>query len=322
MRVGIWILVGVCLLLTAGFVSGTTYVVDDDAGRWRDYSTIQDAEDVASDGDTILVYAGTYNERVSVDVEVMIQGNGSDVVTVNGGGNGDVFYVTADNVDIDKMTITNSGNTTGYAGIELYNADDCEIFLCTIRGNHRGIYLRSSQNVTIGSCKIRKNDHNGIEIYKDCHDFLVTGCFVRHGSKHGIRSDDSGWGIIGNSNVSHNSLQGIRIIWQSNKNLIHACEFAENSGYGVYVKSDADITWIWENNFFNNNGGNTQGYSGTTDTEWDNSVHNGDDGNHWDDHTSPDNNSDGIVDDPYVVDGGQSEEDEYPKVGPYSGIGP
>jgi len=51
------------LLISAGAVSGATYTV---CGSGCDFTSIQAAVDAASNGDTINVGAGTYNENMVV----------------------------------------------------------------------------------------------------------------------------------------------------------------------------------------------------------------------------------------------------------------
>lgn len=67
-------LAGLALTLGVGLASASTIIVD--PGGSGDYATIQGALDHASDGDTILVAAGTYVEDLIVPVSVTIAGAG------------------------------------------------------------------------------------------------------------------------------------------------------------------------------------------------------------------------------------------------------
>ncbi|MHC1611145.1 MAG: hypothetical protein ACXQTW_06070 [Candidatus Methanospirareceae archaeon] len=67
---------GVCIAFVvlgafagAGVASATTWRVDDDLVQRPDanFTSIQDAVDAASPGDTIIVYPGTYTENVDVN---------------------------------------------------------------------------------------------------------------------------------------------------------------------------------------------------------------------------------------------------------------
>lgn len=55
----------------------TTWTVDDDLQDYpdADFRKIQDAVNVATDGDTILVYPGTYNENVDVNKSLTLNQN-------------------------------------------------------------------------------------------------------------------------------------------------------------------------------------------------------------------------------------------------------
>ena len=83
------------------------------------YDTIQEAVDAASPGDTIIVYAGTYNEDVSCNKTLTIEGAQAGVCAV-GGRSGDESIIVgsirviapATDVTIDGFTIT---GTTGGA---------------------------------------------------------------------------------------------------------------------------------------------------------------------------------------------------------------
>ncbi len=74
-----------CILFLAVSVDAATYTVK--AGGGGNYTTIQACANAMSNGDTCVVYAGTYNEHVSVPAGGVgayktLQVNGSDLVYV------------------------------------------------------------------------------------------------------------------------------------------------------------------------------------------------------------------------------------------------
>ncbi|HEC77373.1 MAG TPA: PKD domain-containing protein, partial [Thermoplasmatales archaeon] len=110
--------------------------VDDD--NPADYSSIQDAIDSASGGDTIYVHEGIYHEHVTVYKEVKLKGeNKRAVIECLNEANG--ISVTANNVEIDGFEIRNSQD--GYYGIELKNVENCIIKNCNLSNCHGGINL-------------------------------------------------------------------------------------------------------------------------------------------------------------------------------------
>ena len=103
------VMVGSCVAVpSAGGVSesevksssATIYVPDG-------YSTIQEAVDAASAGDTIVVRDGTYNENIKVNKHLTIRSeNGSDSTVVQAAtSNSDVFTVSTDYVNINGFTV-------------------------------------------------------------------------------------------------------------------------------------------------------------------------------------------------------------------------
>ena len=67
-------------LLVANLFAATLTVKTDGSG---DYTSIQAAINASSNGDIVLVYAGTYTENIDVNKEVIIQSaNGYETTTV------------------------------------------------------------------------------------------------------------------------------------------------------------------------------------------------------------------------------------------------
>ncbi|UCF08539.1 MAG: right-handed parallel beta-helix repeat-containing protein [Thermoplasmata archaeon] len=123
-------------------VCAVTITVDDDGPA--NYSTIQDAINAASDGDTVYVYNGTYNENIVVNRSISLIGESRNSTTIYGDGSDNVVYVESDRVNITGFTIF--GNLAGFekAGIRLEFVDYCRVFNNTIVNNWYGLYAFAS----------------------------------------------------------------------------------------------------------------------------------------------------------------------------------
>ncbi len=142
----------------------STWTVDDDGGG--DYTTIMEAVDAASAGDTIRVWNGTYNETVWLNKTLSLVGNCSDGVRI-GGTELACLYIHDDWCNVSLITFDCYDLSTDI-GILAYgnltNIDSCRIIgLC-----ERGIVSNGAHNRVIGCdiwagvCGIdaKKADHN------------------------------------------------------------------------------------------------------------------------------------------------------------------
>jgi hypothetical protein len=90
-------------------------------------------------------------------------------------------------------------------------------------------------------------------------------------------------------------------------------DIESNSGYGIALGmciGRGDSNTFHHNNFISNNGGLVQAAdAGGGIDYWYSDLYG--EGNHWSDYTGPDNNGDGIGDEPYYIDGDESQ-DLYP----------
>ncbi|MEL4304260.1 NosD domain-containing protein, partial [Methanococcoides sp. LMO-2] len=131
---------------------------EDEINVYPGYS-IQDAVDGATNGDTIVVYPGTYNENVNVYRQVNITSSGGAALTnVTAVSNSDhVFVVTADGVTINGFNVT--GASIGSSGISLDRVQGCIISNNNINFNKYGIYLdNSSNNLIYNNCLNNTNN--------------------------------------------------------------------------------------------------------------------------------------------------------------------
>jgi len=143
----------------------TTIYVDDDnvAGPWdgtpeHPYQNITSALEYAVADDTVFVFSGTYNEKVVVDESLTLIGENRKTTIIDGGGYGNVIYVTANYVTVANFTILNGGNggLTG-SGVSLISSSFNTIFGNNITNNSKGIYLDGSSDNSISGNTITNN---------------------------------------------------------------------------------------------------------------------------------------------------------------------
>ena len=174
--------------------SGTTIYVDDNGGQ--DYTSIQDAIDAASSGDTISVYSGTYYENIAINKTINLMGEAREITIIDGRGIRDTIQISADGVSVSGFTIQNGGNDEFY------------------QDNNAGIKVLSS-NTTISDNVIRNNEFYGIAFGSFSNNSAFDN-IIENNSWDGIYISDSDRNKIYDNTISNNNRSGIQLSYSSN----------------------------------------------------------------------------------------------------------
>ncbi len=220
-------------------------------GSWRHpLSSIQAAVDAAEDEDLIHVWEGLYQENVVVDRTLSLVGNGSEVVTIDGGEHGDVVRVVADWVNLSGFKVTGSGNERPDAGIHLISNFSTVTQVNSSANKGHGILLEGSSNVTISDSICSWNHKAGIALAwsfaagnsRD-NTILHTTCNF---NEYGILAESSHL-TIRNNNCSSNNGAGIGLSGSHNVVRDNTCLGNNGNGissYGHYTKiSNNTVSW-------------------------------------------------------------------------------
>ncbi len=223
-------------------VEAATIYVDDDGQA--NYTTIQAAINAAISGDTIEVWAGTYNENLNVNKQVNLVGNGSLVTTINAGGSTDGIYVSANSVTITGFTIINSGPVSGDCGIELDTVDYCTVQDCNITSTFYAIYLKYSTN-----CLIRNNNCSnniwGVPVGSSSYYNIVRNNTCND-NDYGISiAGKSENNTVENNVCNYNTFMGIGIGGATNNYIFN--NTCLKNDWGVSLSSSANLNIIRNN---------------------------------------------------------------------------
>ena len=325
----------------------TLYVGSNGSGN---YSTIQDAIDDASDGDTVFVYddSSPYYENLIVDKSINLIGENRDTTIIDGNWSGNVINITANYTKITGFTITKCEDSTLSAGIYIFS-DHNHI---TVANNNisynggKGIVVEGSSFITIQN-NIIKNNLGGIVLRYECeynviqNNTITTTQSYPYGCDGVSLYESSSYNsIIGNEITSYKCTLGINLDSNCNNNIIGKnCITPQVYGsIGIQIW-DSDFNVFFENvigffyahvvssfgqvnKFYHNNFIDNYHPSSAWDI-WDNGYPSG--GNYWSDYSGVDNysgpgqnisGSDGIGDTPYNI-SGYGDQDRYPLMLPY-----
>lgn len=238
------------------------------------FKKVQWALENATDGDTILVYPGTYRESVLVDKGVTIKGSGSGQSFIDAGGQPYGLLVNHSNIKISGLNISNAHSgiqiSAGYAtlsdcaingcviGINMSIAGNCSLDSCASVGcSGAGLALNNSAFNTFSRCHFDSNGPLGAYLYNSsgnafsggsCSYNLGFGLFLDSGSHsaaiEGQKFDSNGYNgltlsgsdraSIGNSSCRDNGKIGLFLSDTHDANILGVTA-DDNDGVGIYL---------------------------------------------------------------------------------------
>ncbi|QGX98377.1 nitrous oxide reductase family maturation protein NosD [Roseovarius faecimaris] len=142
----------------------------------------------AQDGDVLRLEPGAYAGPIVLDRSLTLDGGGA--AHIDGGGNGSVITVTAEDVTVQGLTITGSGDDheTIDSGVQLTKTAHGAVVRDNIlRGNLYGIDIHGARNSTVENNIIEGQQHdkmnrrgNGVYVW-NAPGAVVTGNDIRWG---------------------------------------------------------------------------------------------------------------------------------------------
>jgi len=230
------------------------------------YTSIQEAIDDASDGDTVFVYddSSPYYENLIVDKSISLIGEDKLTTVIDGNEkeeNGtDVISIKKDGVTITGFTIQNSSIDgreqdwkNYYCGIEIRSHNNI-INDNIITDNYYGIQMGGIQKIYSNSNLIedniiKNNEAAGIFL-TFAFDNTISGNIISSNRLQGVfLTYDSGNNLVVFNNISFNERVGVAV-GNANNNTIQRNTIIENE-YGISIRY-ASKTKVLENNVFNN----------------------------------------------------------------------
>ncbi len=227
-----------------------------EVGYHKLFSSITTAIQIASDGDTIIVFSGIYKEgNIILNKELCLIG--IDTPIIDGELKSEVMTIKANNVSVSGFIFKNSGYSSlnEQAGIRILEAQHICIDNNLFVNNYYGIYLQYASQCIVRNNRIQASLHseqqsgNGIHCWKS--DSLQIIHNEMSGHRDGIYFEFVTHSLIWR-NISYNNIRyGLHFMF-SNENAFITNVF-HNNGAGVAVMYSKKVSML--NNYYENNKG-------------------------------------------------------------------
>jgi len=231
------------------------------------YSTIQDAINNSSNGDTVFVYRGVYSSFfypgdttdytccVVIRNSIRLIGEDKDETIIDGPRRFDVVSIRADQVTVSGFTLQHGGvpGTGAYGrGLDIQQRKNITASHIILRDNYLGVILNSVSNILLDDVSFISNG-GGISFWngKNC---TISSCTFNHA---GISNEGfppkAGGSLIIRDNVFIND-SGISLGYLclgSHGNTTIESNLFQNNTCPIDIHYSSGVNF-WKNNFINN----------------------------------------------------------------------
>ena len=184
--------------------SGGNVLYVNTTGDGGAYTSIQDALDAASDGDTIYVYKGKYFDNIVINKVINLTGEDRQWSSIHGRIYDFTIKIVVDWVNITNMNITASGPHHDGIGIVVDNVKNCRIMNNNITYEKWGMKILKSSNIYITSNYFFTPQTYGIYL-SGSNNINISYNIIRD-CNFGIYSDSSSHNDMYYNNMSNNGI--------------------------------------------------------------------------------------------------------------------
>ncbi|MCJ2557088.1 MAG: right-handed parallel beta-helix repeat-containing protein [Candidatus Thermoplasmatota archaeon] len=216
------------------------------------YTTIQDAINASTPGDTVYVYSGTYCGEILVNKALTLRGEGALTTTIDACGSVSAVTILADSVHIRDFTIVNGTDGAPEPppppvpvdpGISVIGASDCLISNNVISDNLIGILLWEAHNCVISNNSFSNNTW-AIRIrpseFRYSSEIAIRDNIFRSSTREAIFADS-----LWQSTITNNTFEdghGIFLYHSERVEVAHNDLSSEGGGIIVYFSYGNTVT--------------------------------------------------------------------------------
>ena len=228
----------------------------------REFDTVQAAVDAAEPGDTVVL-EGVFEEHVVVETPgVTIEATEADAAVVDGGGEGTVVTVDAEDVTLEGVWIRDSGDERSEedAGV-LVNGTAATITDVRLTEINYGVWVDGVEDVTIEETIVagRADSHSATQIGNGVHLHDADGAELRDNYITTVRDGiyySYADGVVAEDNVIWDVRYGVHYMYSSDNRLERNVAFDNDVGFALMVSQNLTLV---ENVAVANDGGSGHG---------------------------------------------------------------
>ncbi len=204
-----------CLIITLQSSANTIKV-----GKNKTVSSLRQGVQIAKDGDTILLYGGTYKEgNIVISKSIVLLGIHFPVL--DGEMKNEMLTISGRNILVKGIHFINAGfsSMNDYSAIKIIDAINVAIENNTISNSYFSIHVANSAHTTIKNNSIsgnNKSEHlsgNGIHLWK-CDNMLIEGNFIQ-GHRDGIYLEFVSNSVIKKNRSEKNIRYGLHFMFSN-----------------------------------------------------------------------------------------------------------